>query len=546
MGIVLDKNDKNAIYRKKSSILRIIFSPFIIVLFFVIIEIFIILNFKEAIDKVGIDIVLEIFNFFSILYLVNSKKNKNEYKITWMIVFILLPGFGVLFYLFLRFIDIFNKGKKKLRDIVNLSKKYYSCSLNEYIRDFIREEKSFFAYSNKDIINENLLNEFSFFNYFDKHAMFPTYSNTDLVYFNNGKEAFEDILMKLKNAKKFIFIEIFILSDGIIWRNILEILKEKVNEGVEVRLMFDGLNSLSSFSRKYAKQLKNIGINAKVFKPISPVLAATQNQRDHRKLFIIDNEIAYTGGINIADEYANLYERFGVWKDAAIRVTGSAVESFTIMFLQVWFMDEESNIYEFKKYLPKYDRKLGTADPYALITPYTDYPSLSENISLQIFKYMCNSASKYMYIMTPYLVIDEGMADSLESAAKRGVDVRIIVPHIPDKKYVYFVNNSYYKTLTLAGVRVYEYLPGFIHSKCYLQDDMRAIVGTANLDFRSMFLHYENGVYYFAEKDAILDLKNDFLTTFNDCKEMTLEVLSKMPWYYRVFGSILRIFAPLM
>ncbi len=350
----------------------------------------------------------------------------------------------------------------------------------------------------------------------------------------------------MRNAKEFIFIEIFILSDGIVWREILKILTEKAKEGVKVRLMFDGINSLSSFNSSYCDILKKYNIEAKVFKPLAPVLAITQNQRDHRKLFIIDNKIAYTGGVNIADEYANLYERFGVWKDAAIRVEGNAVESFVIMFLQVWYMDEKTNIYDFESYLTKYDKKVKTANKTAIITPYTDYPGLSENISLQIYKYMINCANKYIYIMTPYLVIDEEMSDALESAAKRGVDVRIIVPHIQDKKYVFFVNRSYYKNLTFAGVKVYEYLPGFIHSKCYLQDDIRAVVGTANLDFRSMYLHYENGVYYFADNDAIMDLKADFDKTFGECKEMTLYEIDKIPMIHRVLGKILRIFAPLM
>ena len=546
MENLLNKDNENKKYRRKFSFFKILFSPIVILIVLLVYQLFLISNFKVFIDETGLDVLLQILNICFILYLVNAKKVRNEYKIMWMIIFISMPGIGVLIYGLFKIIDVFNKGKKRLRDIVNLSKQYYENSCNDNIREYVLEIKDKYNYSVVDIINDNLINELSFFNYFDKHAHFPSYTNTDLTYFNDGREAFEDILIKLKNAKKFIFIEIFILSDGIVWREILNILKEKAKEGLEVRLIFDGLNSLSSFNSSYCKELKNYNIKAKVFKPLAPVLAVTQNQRDHRKLFIIDNEIAYTGGINIADEYANLYERYGEWKDAAIRAVGNAVESFVIMFLQVWYMDEKTNIYDFKTYLPKYTSKVETASKTAIITPYTDYPGLAENISLQIYKYMINCSNKYIYIMTPYLIIDEALSDVLESAAKRGVDVRIIVPHIPDKKYVFFVNRSYYKSLTLAGVKVYEFLPGFIHSKCYLQDDIRAVVGTANLDYRSMYLHYENGVYYFAETDAINDLKADFISTFEKSKEMTLAEIDKIPISHRVLGTILRIFAPLM
>ena len=546
MNSVLTKDNVYADNRKKASKLSILFSPIFLLIVLLVLQLILIDKLEDVIEKNNLYIIFAILNIMSVLYLVNAKNVRNEYKITWMIVFMAMPGFGILIYAIFRIIDLFNKGRTKLKHTIEISKEYYDNNCNEYINELINQ------YRNKtdDItlkdINSEIVNEISFFEFFNSHSYIPTYRNTDLKYFNDGKVAFDDILESMRNAKKFIFIEIFILSDGIVWREMLNILKEKVKEGVEVRLMFDGLNGIASFGTWYCKKLSEYGINAKVFKPISPILSVTQNHRDHRKIFIIDNEIAYTGGINIADEYANLYERFGQWKDSAIKIIGNAVQSLTIMFLQVWYISDNTSIYEFKKFLPKYSKQVETASKTALVTPYTDYPGLSENISFNIYSYMLHNAKKYMYIMTPYLVINEEMIDALESAVKRGVDIRIIVPHIQDKKTVSFVNKSYYKNLTLAGVKIYEYLPGFIHSKCYLQDDIRAVVGTANFDYRSLFLHYENGIYYYADDDAISDLKQDFEETFKECKEMTLSEIEKIPVLTRILGSILRIFAPLM
>ena len=534
MSYLLNKDSEYSKNRKKFSLLKVIFSPMFFIILFCIIEILLIFYFLDEFTGASFQIFINILHIGEIIYIVNSKKIKDSFKVTWMIVFIMMPVFGVVLYFILSFSNIFNGYRGKLKDIVIQSKKYLDFSHS----DEILEKRS--------LTKDSSDRELSFFNYFYNHAKVPAYSNTKVQYFNNGKDAFEDILQKLKMAKKFIFIEIFILSDGIIWQEMLKILKQKASEGVVIKMMVDGLNSVSFFNRRYCKYLKSYNIEARIFKPVSPMLSNTQNHRDHRKIFVIDNEIAYTGGINIADEYANLYERFGHWKDSAIRVEGNAVESFTIMFLQLWEVGSKSRVFEVNGYTSKYESKLENTDENALYVPYTDYPNLPENISLQIYRYMFNSASKYMYIMTPYLVIDEALVDTIESAAKRGVDVRIVVPRVPDKKYVFYVNRSYYRSLTLAGAKVYEYLPGFIHSKVYLQDDIRAVVGTANLDFRSLYLHYENGLYLYGDDNALRDIKDDFTKILNDSKEMNLYEILKMPARYRFWGAILRMFAPLM
>ena len=543
--VILNKDSEYAKRRKKFSILSVIFSPMFFIVIFLLVELFLIFYFLDVFYDIKLQIFIDVLNISEIIYLINSKKIKDSFKITWMVVFIIMPIFGVILYFILHFTQLFNGNRSKLRDLVIQSKKYfdftYSNEIKNIINDnYLKDDSSSFE------LKQQYTNELSFLNYFHNHAKIPAYTNTIVHYFDNGKDAFENILYKLKMAKKFIFIEIFILSDGIVWQEMLNILKEKAKEGVEIKIMVDGLNSVSFFRKSYCDYLKKFNIEARIFKPISPLLSNTQNHRDHRKIFVIDNDVAFTGGINIADEYANLYERFGNWKDSAIRVEGDAVESFTIMFLQVWEVATSSRVFETGNYIEKYNKKLESIDDNALYVPYTDYPNLSENISLQIYRYMFNTAKKFMYIMTPYLVIDEALVDIIEAAAKRGVDIRIVVPRIPDKKYVFYVNRSYYRSLVLAGAKVYEYMPGFIHSKVYLQDDVRAVVGTANLDFRSLYLHYENGLYIFEDNKALGDIHDDFDKLFSVSKEMTLSEIMKMPVRYRLWGALLKIFAPLM
>ena len=541
----LDKNSEYAKNRRKSSLVRIVFSPMFFIVLFMIVEVVLIVSFIDIVNKSSFHYFAIILNVVEILYIVNSKKMKDSFKITWMILFVLMPFLGAILYIILEFSNLFNVNRNKLRNIVLQSNKYYDFSYSNELRDKINTN-AIYKNIDDDILKTSVANEASFFNYFDKNVKVPVYKNTDVKYFNDGKDILENILTSVKNAKKFIFIEIFILSDGIVWQELFNILKEKAKEGVEVKILVDGLNSVLFFNNDYCRRLANYGIEAKIFKPISPIFSNTQNHRDHRKIFVIDNEVAYTGGINIADEYANLYERFGHWKDAGVKITGDSVQSFTIMFLQLWYMILKTNIIDFSKYIDNKNIVEKQSNDYSAYVPYTDYPSLSENISLQIFRYMFNTAKKYVYIMTPYLVIDEALVDTIEAAAKRGVDIRIIVPRIPDKKYVFYVNRSYYRSLTLAGAKVYEYMPGFVHAKVYLQDDIRSVVGTANLDYRSLYLHYENGLYIFGDKAVIGDIKADFNAVFNNCKEMTLEEIIKIPARQRFWGAILKMFAPLM
>lgn len=539
---LLNKNSEYASYRKKVSIFRVLFSPMFFIVLFFLVELFLIFFFSDFFYKKELQFIIIILNIFEIIYIVNSKKMKDSYKIVWMLVFIAMPIFGVLLYFILRLTDLVSDNRNELRDTVINSKKYYDFSYSDLIRDRLNTDDR--SVNDERDLKDEVYHMYTFCNYFRDYVKCPIYNEAKPKYFENGKDAFEDILQKMKEAKHFIFIEIFILSDGIIWQEMLKILKEKAKEGVEIKLLVDGLNSIFRFNRKYCEYLRKFNIDAKIFKPISPLIASSQNRRDHRKIFVIDNKFAYTGGINIADEYANFYERFGYWKDSCIRVEGKSVESFTIMFLHLWHIYSNSKVIDFDKYLIKNESKVGDND--AIYIPYTDYPNLTENISLEIYKYMFNSSNEYIYIMTPYLVIDEAMVDTIESAAKRGVDVRIIVPRIPDKKYVFYVNRSYYRSLVLAGAKIYEYMPGFIHSKVYLQDNIMAVVGTANLDYRSLYMHYENGIYIYNDEKVLKDIKSDFDKVLSESKEMNMAEIVKMPMRYRLFGAILKVFAPLM
>ena len=306
------------------------------------------------------------------------------------------------------------------------------------------------------------------------------------------------LLMKeLKAAKHFIFMEFFIIDRGYMWDEILKVLEEKVKEGVEVRVMYDGMCCLMLLPFHYPRQLERKGIRCKMFSPIIPVLSTHQNYRDHRKIAVIDGRCAFTGGVNLADEYINCKVRFGHWKDTALMVRGDAVKGFTMMFLQMWDVTEKKEE-DYRKYLsaPAGEAAAGRMEK-GYVIPYGDSPFDKEQIGEQVYLDILSQAKEYVHIMTPYLILDDGMKDALCYAAKRGVEVIIIMPHIPDKKYAYLLARTYYPELLKAGVRIFEYEPGFVHAKVFASDDEKATVGTINLDFRSLYLHFECGTFLY-------------------------------------------------
>lgn len=519
--------------KTKKALVRIIFSRFFLVFVAIILEVVLLFFLFDLLSSNLHLWIILVFNFLITLIILNVKNQKDTYKIVWIIFINSLPGVGVLFYLYYVIQKKFNVGSRKLGKIIYESKKYN--------KDYFPQVKN-----NIEISERN-----GILNYMYESAGYYPYFDNKLTYFSNGREYFDDVIKEIKKAEKFIFIETFILSDGVIWQEMFKILKEKVEAGVEVRIMYDGINTISSFGIRYTKFLRENGIKAKMFAKIIPLLSSNHNNRDHRKIIIIDDKIAYTGGINIADEYANIYKRFGVWKDSAIKVEGMAAMSFTIMFLQIWSMTEDKNNQtEYNRYLIEVkknkilDRKEiseNENEDFSYIIPYADFPGDTENVSEQLFKMMFNYAYKYIYVMTPYLIHEESMLDAIVRAKKRGVDVKIFTPHIPDKKLVFFVTRGNYRDLLANGVEIYEFQKGFVHSKVFLHDDKRAVVGTANLDFRSLYLHYEDGVYIYND-NVIKDIKDDFFNLIKYSKRIIN--FDEIPKYQRFLGGILKIFAP--
>ena len=369
-------------------------------------------------------------------------------------------------------------------------------------------------------------------------GVYPIYKNTSVKYFGLGEEMIDALKEELKKAEHFIFMEYFIISRGRVWDEILEILKQKASEGVDVRVLYDGM-----VTQLNEKVLHANNIKCKAFNRFTPFVSSVQNNRDHRKIAVIDGHTAFNGGINLADEYANIISRFGHWKDTAVMLRGDAVWSFTVMFLQMWEIIAADEDYR-ELYGPE---KYGVSEIESdgFVMPYGDAPTDGENIGELVYLDIINKARDYVYITTPYLILDNEMITALGFAAKSGVDVRIIVPGIPDKWYCYCIAQSYYKDLLDVGVKVYEYAPGFVHAKNFVSDDNKAVVGTINLDYRSLFLHFECATFMYGSS-AVGEIKEDFFKTLESCREIDYEYIKNIPFLKKVVNGILRTLGPLL
>ena len=325
------------------------------------------------------------------------------------------------------------------------------------------------------------------------------------------------------------------------WGKILEILVAKAAQGVEVRVMYDGMCEISTIPPDYFKLLEEKGIKAKAFSPIKPIVSSHYNYRDHRKIMIVDGEIAFNGGVNLADEYINRKERFGHWKDTAVMLQGSAVKSFTLMFLQMWNIDEKEP--QFDKWLV--DDINSPQHPSGYVIPYSDNPLDSKKIGSAVYMDIINRATDYVHIMTPYLILDGELEGAIKYAAERGVDVKLILPGIPDKKTAYALAKSHYKSLVSSGVEIFEYTPGFVHAKVFVSDDCKATVGTINLDYRSLYHHFECATYMY-KTACISDIEKDFQDTLSKCRRVTFKTIKDEKLSYKVMGSLLKLIAPLM
>lgn len=459
-----------------------------------------------------------------ILGIINSKSNP-AYKIAWLIPILLFPVFGGLIYLLFGSDRTGRYLRKKLQGI--------GTEMDNVIGEAHRRSGA--EQLPPDAANQS--------RYISHCAYCPPYQNTTTEYLPLGEVKFERMVEELKKAKHYIFLEYFIIQEGKMWNTILDILRQKAAEGVDVRVIYDDMGCIMILPTGYDKTLEQMGIKCRIFNPFVPILSSRFNTRDHRKICVIDSEVAFTGGVNLADEYINRRERFGHWLDCGVMLRGEAVYSFTLMFLSMWdYIRHEED--DASRFLPRPGAFDGIEDD-GFVQPYSDAPSDDEAVGETAYINMLSRAEKYVYICTPYLVIDNELMNALTSAAKSGIDVRMITPGVPDKWYVHMVTRSYYAPLLRAGVRVYEYIPGFIHSKTMVCDDAFGICGTINLDYRSLFLHHECAVWMFGSS-AIMDMKQSFTDTLSKCVEITPELYRNRPWLMKLGQSLLRVFAPLM
>lgn len=471
-----------------------------------------------------------------VLRIINRWINPNS-KVSWTFIILLSPIVGLLLYLIFGREGITQKAKTKMDACVRAALKYtyQTPEMNQTL-----ESMDKVIYRQSKYIND--------------WSGYPIYGNTKTKYYKCGEEMFPDMLLALESAKQFIFLEYYIIEEGTMFDQIIEVLERKAKDGVEVRFIYDDMGSISKIPNHYYEVIRQKGIACVSFNPFLPVLSIFMNNRDHRKILVIDGKVGFTGGINLADEYINRKERFGYWKDTGICLEGEAVFSLTLMFLSMWdyINDSHEDVLQFRgmiekgNYLEKQnedqDAKL---KENGFVQPYADSPLDSENVGETIYLNIINQAMDYVYIFTPYLIIGNEMLLALCNAAKRGVDVRIVLPGIPDKKMIFMMTQSYYKPLIKNGVKIYQYRPGFLHAKNFLCDDKIATIGSVNLDYRSLYLNFECGVYLY-KGDTLKKIKQDFREVFASSDEITIAYCDEKAFTERILQGILRLLAPLL
>lgn len=474
---------------------------------------------------VQLSIIAKIIGVLMVLGIVVNRDNP-AYKLVWAVVILVFPIFGVVLYAFVGQSKVPKKMNRKFSEI-NARFDTYKADDEHILAEL--------GQTNDDIKSQC--------HYLSKFSGYGAYKNTDVTYFSQTDAAYDAMLDALSKAEKYIFMEYFAMENAVAFKKIEDILAKKVEEGVEVRIIYDDFGSLAYVNNRFIRRLLSKGIKVRAFNPLVPVFYIFMNNRDHRKIMVIDGKVSFNGGFNMCDEYFNIDSPYGHWKDTAVRLEGEAVRNHVIMFLQMWNSIEDTD----KDYAPYFEiPEYHARDNNAVIIPFSDSPLDHECVGENVYLNIIRHASRYVYISTPYLIIDNEMMEALCLASKSGVDVRIITPGIPDKKIVYMLTKSYYPQLLDAGVRIYQYTPGFIHAKGYVCDDEVGVVGTINMDYRSLYLHFECGTYIY-NSTAISDLKKDFLETFELCEEVhKKDRPKKVSLITMTFKAILRLFAPLM
>lgn len=468
---------------------------------------------------------LETIAFIIVLTIVNKQTNPS-YKVAWSILILGVPVFGIAMYFLFGRSEITKRNRKKLHKMHSKSVRHLKGD-EEVIQALARQSRG----AGKQA------------GYISKWSHFPICMNQGLTYYCTGDDTLKPILDEIAKAEHYIFLEFFIIREGVFFNTILDALEEKVKQGVEVRLLYDDFGSANTVPHHYDRYIGRFGIKCVRFNPLKPIFSAIMNNRDHRKMLIIDGKVAFTGGFNLADEYINQRERFGHWKDNGLRIEGKAVANFVAMFLEMWQYQTNETEDE-SKYFPDYEKEQFETLP-GYVQPFADSPLDHEKVGETVYLNIINRAKDYLYIFTPYLIIDNEMMTALCNAAKSGVDVRIITPGIPDKKLVFLLTQSYYSQLLCAGVRIYQYTPGFIHAKTFVCDDVIATVGTINLDYRSLYMHFECGVWMYGTWE-VGQIKHDVLDTLKVSREITYAHEAKRSPLIKTLQGLLRLFAPLM
>ena len=523
----------------KRSVLQVIFSRTMLIMVLIVLQFaYIIARMYAYAEHIPILLGGEFLIVAVMMAIILNSKENPSVKLSWCFLVGIFPIFGSIVYLVVKY-DFGYRVTQKRISITEAESRKYLPNQDQILND----------------LKEKDAQTYHIANYLRKTSGSLVSQNNEVKYFPIGEEMFEEMIKQLEAATEYIFLEYFMIAHGKMWDTILRILERKAKEGVDVRLLYDGSCSVYLLPYKYPERIEKMGIKCQMFAPPIPFLSTHYNNRDHRKIMVIDGRVAFTGGVNLCDEYINVDSPFGHWKDVGIMLKGDAVYDFTLMFMQMWsatvaktttdicFPNMQKYIKKTSYYLENFDEEQEENAGYVI--PYADNPVDNENVGENVYIDILNQAKEYVYIMTPYMILDGEMLHAITFAAKRGVDVHIILPHIPDKWYAFVLAQANYKVLLEAGVKVYEYTPGFVHAKVFVADDERAVVGSMNLDYRSLYWHYECSAYLY-QVPAIADIYKDFLDTQAVCEQVSYDTIKEISLFSKVTAFILKIVAPLM
>ena len=523
-GEARDQKPMLLLEKGKKGLFRVLFSRTGIILIFFLLGVLLILLpiywLAEWLPQyVGLAMVVQ---FLLILFLVNSEMDSTS-KITWLLVMLIFPLVGGFFYLYTR------------RDLGSRVVRAALKDKSKKIREVLPEESAGYK-----ALKEESLSTAALAKYIAGTGNYPVYKDTAVTYYPLGEHVFHAMLEDLEKAEHFIFLEFFIVDEGEMWGEILAILARKAAQGLDVRVMYDGTCEFSTLPHDYPDRLKALGIQCRVFSPMTPLVSTYYNYRDHRKIMVIDGRIAYNGGVNLADEYINAIDKYGHWKDTAIRLEGPGVDSFTVMFMEMWgLLNPELDVERFVGHA------LPVPDAPGYVIPYGDNPMDADKVGENVYMDFLYRAKSYVHVMSPYLILDDEMLAALKMAGQKGIDVKLILPGIPDKKIPYDLARSYFSTLLKSSVKIYLYDPGFVHAKVFVSDDIRAVVGTINLDYRSLYHHFECATYLY-KVPCIPDIEADFQKTLLQCHQVTPEEIKNLNLGSKAIGWLFRMIAPLL